>query len=81
VVATTTLQAHIRIVSRVCGVAIADLLGAMLSAATLALGLAVSRRLENPVMVSGVGRDGGADAVSCARRQLIWRRRRSDVRT
>ncbi|MCB0968884.1 MAG: AI-2E family transporter [Ilumatobacter sp.] len=41
------------IVSSVCGVAIAGLLGAMLSAPALALGMAVSRRLRDPGMVLG----------------------------
>lgn len=43
------------IISSVCGVAIAGLLGAMLSAPVLALALAVARRLEEPEMVRGIG--------------------------
>jgi predicted PurR-regulated permease PerM len=43
------------IISSVCGVAIAGLLGAMLSAPALALALAVARRLDEPEMVRGIG--------------------------
>jgi predicted PurR-regulated permease PerM len=52
------------IISSVCGVAIAGLLGAMLSAPALALGLAVSRRLKKPEMVTGLSNDAVSDAVS-----------------
>ncbi|MGA9278897.1 AI-2E family transporter [Ilumatobacter sp.] len=42
------------IISTVCGVAIAGLLGAMLSAPTLALAIAVNRRLKEPALVKGI---------------------------
>ncbi|TDT18113.1 putative PurR-regulated permease PerM [Ilumatobacter fluminis] len=45
------------IVSSVTGVAIAGLLGAMLSAPALALGMAVAKRLRDPEMVLGEGVD------------------------
>ncbi len=55
------------IIASVCGVAIAGLLGAMLSAPAFALAIAVRRRLRDPEMVAGVtvpspGSHGGADA-------------------
>ncbi|WP_148288599.1 AI-2E family transporter [Ilumatobacter nonamiensis] len=42
------------IISSVCGVAIAGLLGAMLSAPALALAIAVNKRLRSPELVPGI---------------------------